>query len=115
MTEDLIQNEESMSVNEEKDEAKNVSEDFFRKKKLKIHTFLNKKRPTSRTRVSQLSLDYGHGDDVQLGFQVDSSVDKTPKVSMRTHLHIFTPEDLHSVFLSLTHTLQTPNTPEGPF
>lgn len=46
---------------------------------------------------------------------MDSGVDKTPKVTRRTHLHVFTPKELHSIFLFLTHTLQTPNTPHGPF
>lgn len=30
-------------------------------------------------------------------------------------MHAFTPEELHSIFISLTHTLQTLNTLQGPF
>lgn len=55
------------------------------------------------------------GDIAQSGFHVDPNVDKTHKVSKRTHFHVFTPKQVHSIFLSLKLTPQTHYAPQGPF
>lgn len=44
---------------------------------------------------------------------MDLDVGKHPKVFGIRQLHIFTPEELHSSFFSLTYKLKTQNAPHG--
>lgn len=56
MTEDPTHAKEPMNVLEEEAEATHVSEDLFRKKKLKLHTPPSKKHATLNTLYSEKSL-----------------------------------------------------------
>lgn len=55
------------------------------------------------------------GDNAQSGFQRNSDVGKSPKVSRRRNLHVFTPDELNSTFLSLAHTQKIKNSLQGTF
>ena len=54
-----------------------------------------------------------HGDTPPIGSQVDPIVTSHPKVYRASHLHIFDPEQLNSILLRVTQTLNTPVAPQG--
>lgn len=52
-------------------------------------------------------------DSPPIGYQEDPIGSKCPKVSMASYIHTFDPEELRSILLSITQTLQTPNQTHG--
>lgn len=71
--------------------------------------------PSIHSDTIGVSVSLEHRYKTQSGFQVEPDVDTCPKVFRASRLHFVTPEELYSIFLHVTQTLQTPIALQGPF